>query len=412
MVVVPNANCSVPYAGENCDMTFGQVLGGPLIAIQATLGTLFCIELAIGIVLSYRLTVKNGLCLEMNNVMIYVATFLAFWGGIHQIDNRGWHAIYPLWFASLLYDICTSASFTCWLISSNAWAKFVCRAVLQRNSRVAVVVRLAFPVTLAFIWFTQPFATLLMYAIIPFWIGKIVRYMCVCAVFGVWVVGSCYFAWIIRGVLKAAQKRHGDLSSQDEPQRSQHSGSSDHPSTSNHGASSNNKSGGNNNNLAKRRRQLALRRIYRLNGYGIILQLAGLGGVAYNLATYFRERDDLHPPHVLPTPSRGDMVFSFLFDVVHLLVAAMVLWFFRGSRPSANTTKAENPENNGVVWLTESKIVSQFSVPGGNEPDSPDNNLPEVNPLSSASSQGPLDIAVTVDSVPEAAESESPQSSD
>ncbi|KJE95744.1 hypothetical protein CAOG_06164 [Capsaspora owczarzaki ATCC 30864] len=342
-----NENCSFPLTGPNCTENFADSLGGAYVAWQATLATAFVLMTLIGLFSSYRLIRKNGFCFALENALTYIATFCCFIGAIRQVDGNAWREVYPFWFAMLLYDLGTSAALHCWLMVLNSWAVFVCRVVVSSQSKLTKIVRHVYVASVVFAWVSQPFATLIEFVIHPIWIGKMTHYGLSLVLFAVWAGGGIYFATIIHRVLVEAQRRYGDISTVGS-QTGNHAASTDAEMTATgKSGTATGKSGtatgtgtGNGHQdtgadysrIASKRRRLAVRRIQRMNIVIVILDIVALAITGYSILNWLSNKWSATPPNVIPLPTAGGLLLYHLFDILHLLVSAATLWFYRVTR--------------------------------------------------------------------------------
>ncbi|KJE97094.1 hypothetical protein CAOG_07565 [Capsaspora owczarzaki ATCC 30864] len=340
----PNENCSFPFSGEHCDKTFADELGGSYIAAQAIFLSANSLLVIIGCVCSYYITRKSGgFTWSVDNALVYMATVMALLGIIRCVDGNAWSDMYPMWFASLLYDVTTCLLITMWLTLVNSWATFVCKAVLSRTHNFGRIAKITFRASLVYSWITQPLSTLITYTI-EFYVGKCLRYAFSTLIIAIWILLSSYFAFIIHRVLVEAQKRYGDVqnSSSSNHQHKSDSHSKEHESSSTaHKSGDNTSSKGKGRRVegvASRRRRLAVKRIQRMNLLLILLECLGTFAVAYSLVSWVQNKYSLTPPNVIPLPQGSDIVFEFIFDIMFVIVCVAVFWFFRPTRE----TKASN----------------------------------------------------------------------
>ncbi|KJE92149.1 hypothetical protein CAOG_03168 [Capsaspora owczarzaki ATCC 30864] len=342
MISYPNENCSVPFTGPNCDETFADSLGASFTALQATFASIFIVLALYSLYNTYLIIKKTGFCFETENCMLYMCSISMVIGAVRSVDAQGWADIYPLWLPSLMYDTGSSATITIWLLLVGSWADFVMRAVLVKHKRFARFLKKMRMATIAYCWISQYFATIIIYAVKPYWAGKLLRYCLAIVIFAVWLSTSSYFGCIIHRVLREAQRKYGDISSGSASVTKGHSMTSSVIGTTTTTTTTTNattkstpadKQDKEMHALARKRRRLALRRIDRLNFLLLLLELAAIIVLAVSANSWATDRYNLEPPNVVPLPqTAGDLIFEHIFDILYILVASVCLWFYRVDR--------------------------------------------------------------------------------
>ncbi|KJE95256.1 hypothetical protein CAOG_05729 [Capsaspora owczarzaki ATCC 30864] len=338
-----NSNCSTPYLGPNCDVTFAENLGASYQVVQGLLCTLLIGASLFGLVQSYRITCKNGWCTKLDNTVIYLSTLTAISAAIRQVDSSGWRGVYPTWVTSVLYDVSTCFILTVWMRVVLSWATFVSRSVAASfRSRLF---QWGYYAAVAYAWFTQLISTLFMFTTGPYWAGKVAMYALLCGVIAAFFCCSFVFAYRIRKLLAQAQARYGDNSAS--------SHRKDNPSSSKgdtsfaisvdgskiDGAASSAKAKAA-EGLASKRRRLAIQRIYRMTMWAMVIQVIGLLALFYNIIKWSTSQYNLDPPHVQPVPKVGDLIVAHIFDLVHFMAAVFFLWYYRVSRSRGQVQSA------------------------------------------------------------------------
>ncbi|KJE92817.1 hypothetical protein CAOG_03716 [Capsaspora owczarzaki ATCC 30864] len=320
----PNVNCTYPYSGANCTLTFADELGGIWTACEAVSLSVFGILSTVGLFISLSMVRKDGFQFSGDHRLVHLSTLLSILSVVRCVDGNGWAATYPFWFGLLLYDIGGCIVFSIWLNVVYSWALFLCRVVLTRSQKFARAAKYAFRASLIFVWTLQPLATLIAFVHHPFYIGKCMHYVFSLIILGVWMSGEICSCFLIHRVLMDAQRRYGQdrtgvYTSKDAESVTVPPSAADPEEKKEEG-------------MASRRRRMAVRRIHRLNLILIFIEILAIFAMAYSLSNWLDSQYGLEPPNVIPLPTPGGVFFEYVLDIVFALIATTMFWFFRPSR--------------------------------------------------------------------------------
>lgn len=359
-----NTLCDSPYTGPNCDVTFAEYLGGSYIAINVIAELAFSLVLIAATYQSVLVTRKSGFTFHSDNTALYFAAICALGGALKGVDPQSWRNIYPFWFTAVLYDISTCATLSICFVVVHSWAQFVFRAVFRSNKATPRRMKLVVIFSLLYAWLSQFISTIFTYTVGPLWECKIIRYSLFSIIFFFWVIGQVTFGYIIHKVLKDAQRRfdhsqdsHSQSNNSSRKESSMSSTTMSVATTSATGSTSLSNKKIRESPSSKRRRQ-AISRIYRMNGLAIFAEIIAILGLIYSMFSVSSNKYSNFAPNVMPPPTFGALLFEHVFDLVHFIVAAFTVYFFRIQRNATTSAPAAGPTEDSTE-PTENSAVEE-----------------------------------------------------